>query len=125
MSTIVVNLQDNRAVFRIFIALLRFSFDSPSYVITTRRKGLRQGIHDIPVTVGQHKIERTSQRLRVLKLTELQPQFTAQHTKYRQGVATETFYFVFLSHTSRVLVSFYDIDYYIFISFYFKDKVFT
>jgi len=27
-----VNLQDNRAVFRIFIALLRFSFDSPSYI---------------------------------------------------------------------------------------------
>jgi len=31
MSNIVVNLQDNRAVFRIFIALLRFSFESPSY----------------------------------------------------------------------------------------------
>jgi hypothetical protein len=31
MGIIVVNLQDNRAVFRIFIALLRFSFDSPSY----------------------------------------------------------------------------------------------
>jgi hypothetical protein len=30
MSITVVNLQDNRAVFRIFIALLRFSFDSPS-----------------------------------------------------------------------------------------------
>ena len=30
MSIIVVNLQDNRAVFRIFIALLRFSFDCPS-----------------------------------------------------------------------------------------------
>jgi len=30
MSIIVVNLQDNRAVFRIFISLLRFSFDSPS-----------------------------------------------------------------------------------------------
>jgi hypothetical protein len=28
---IVVNLQDNLAVFRIFIALLRFSFDCPSY----------------------------------------------------------------------------------------------
>jgi hypothetical protein len=28
----VVNLQDNRAVFRIFIALLRFSFDSPWYI---------------------------------------------------------------------------------------------
>ena len=27
----VVNLQDNRAVFRIFIAFLKFSFDSPSY----------------------------------------------------------------------------------------------
>jgi hypothetical protein len=32
MSSIVVNLQDNRAVFQIFIALLRFSFDSPSYI---------------------------------------------------------------------------------------------
>ena len=30
MSIIVVNLQDNRAVFRIFITILRFSFDSPS-----------------------------------------------------------------------------------------------
>jgi len=30
MSVIIVNLQDNRAVFRIFIALLRFSVDSPS-----------------------------------------------------------------------------------------------
>ena len=33
ISITVVNLQDNRAVFRIFIALLRFSFDSPSYNI--------------------------------------------------------------------------------------------
>ena len=32
MSITVVSLQDNRAVFRIFIALLRFSFDSPSYI---------------------------------------------------------------------------------------------
>jgi len=32
ISITVVNLQDNRVVFRIFIALLRFSFDSPSYV---------------------------------------------------------------------------------------------
>jgi len=32
VSITVVNLQDNRAGFRIFIALLRFSFDSPSYV---------------------------------------------------------------------------------------------
>jgi len=31
MNNTVVNLQDNRAVFRIFVALLRFSFDSPSY----------------------------------------------------------------------------------------------
>jgi len=29
MSIIIFNLQDNRAVFRIFIALLKFSFDSP------------------------------------------------------------------------------------------------
>ena len=31
VSIIVLNLLGNRAVFRIFIALLRFSFDSPSY----------------------------------------------------------------------------------------------
>jgi len=31
MSITVANLQDNRAGFRIFITLLRFSFDSPSY----------------------------------------------------------------------------------------------
>jgi len=30
MSNAVVNLQDNQVVFRISIALLRFSFDSPS-----------------------------------------------------------------------------------------------
>jgi len=33
MSSTVANLQDNRVVFRIFIKLLRFSFDSPSYVL--------------------------------------------------------------------------------------------
>ena len=33
ISIIVVKLQDNRALFRIFIALLRFPFDSPSYFI--------------------------------------------------------------------------------------------
>ena len=32
IGIIVANLQDNRAVFQIVIALLRFSFDSPSYV---------------------------------------------------------------------------------------------
>jgi len=32
MSITVVTLQDNRAVFQIFIARLRLSFDSPSYV---------------------------------------------------------------------------------------------
>ena len=37
-SIIVVNLQDNRAVFRIFIAFLRFSFDSPSYTNLSARK---------------------------------------------------------------------------------------
>jgi len=35
MSIIVVNLKDNRAVVRIFIALLRFSCDSPSYIVHT------------------------------------------------------------------------------------------
>jgi len=33
MSITVANLQYNRAVFRIFITLLKFSFDSPSYVV--------------------------------------------------------------------------------------------
>jgi hypothetical protein len=33
MSITVVNLQDNRAVFQIFIALLKFSFDSPFYLV--------------------------------------------------------------------------------------------
>ena len=32
MSIIVVNLQDIRAVVQIFVAHLRFSFDSPSYI---------------------------------------------------------------------------------------------
>jgi len=36
MSIIVVNLQDNREVFRIFIALLRFSFDSTSYTLQSQ-----------------------------------------------------------------------------------------
>ena len=31
MSIILVNLQENQAVFQYFIAILRFSFDSPSY----------------------------------------------------------------------------------------------
>jgi len=38
MSITVVNLQDNRALFRIFITLLRFSFDSPSYKIYVKYK---------------------------------------------------------------------------------------
>jgi hypothetical protein len=33
MSIIVVNLQDNRAVFQIFIKVLRFSVDCPSYFL--------------------------------------------------------------------------------------------
>ena len=69
------------------------------YVITTRRKVLYQGIYDIPVTAGQYtryvRLERTSKRLRVSKLTELQPEFTAEHTTYKYGVSTETLYFRF------------------------------
>jgi hypothetical protein len=38
MSIIIVNLQDKRAVFSIFIALLKFSFESPSYHYTDYRK---------------------------------------------------------------------------------------
>jgi hypothetical protein len=37
MSIVVVNLQDNRPVFRIFIALLKFSFDCPSYIPFLKR----------------------------------------------------------------------------------------
>jgi hypothetical protein len=37
MSITVANLQDNRAVFRIFITLLRFSFDSVSYEYLTSK----------------------------------------------------------------------------------------
>jgi hypothetical protein len=33
MSIIIVNLQDKRAVFWILIALLKFSFESPSYIL--------------------------------------------------------------------------------------------
>jgi len=36
MSIIFVNLQDKRSVFQIFIALLRFSFDPPSFVAYVR-----------------------------------------------------------------------------------------
>jgi len=36
MSNTVVNLQDSRAVFQIFIALVRFSFDSPSYLVSAK-----------------------------------------------------------------------------------------
>jgi len=35
MSIIVANLQDNGAVFRIFITLLMFSFGSPLYLLYT------------------------------------------------------------------------------------------
>ena len=42
MGIIVVNLQDNRAVFRIFIALLRFSFDPPSYLQNKVSKKINQ-----------------------------------------------------------------------------------
>ena len=45
ISITVVNLQDNRAVFRIFIALLRFSFDSPSYYIITPEDNYMAVLH--------------------------------------------------------------------------------
>jgi len=39
---IVVNLQDSRAVVRIVIALLRFSFDSTSYTNNTRMQSVEK-----------------------------------------------------------------------------------
>jgi len=44
MSVNVVNLQNNRAVFRIFIAPLRFSFDSPPYIPRSCRPVRRYNI---------------------------------------------------------------------------------
>jgi len=41
MSNNVVNLQDNRDMFRIFITFLRFSFDSPSYECVNVTTGYR------------------------------------------------------------------------------------
>jgi hypothetical protein len=41
MSITVINLQDNQAVFRIFIALLSFSFDSPSFCLVVGATSLR------------------------------------------------------------------------------------
>ena len=45
ISITVVNLQDNRAVFRVFIALLRFSFDSPSYFVFCCADRLKRPLH--------------------------------------------------------------------------------
>ena len=43
ISMTAVNLQDNRAVFRIFIALLKLLFDSPSYLrMEIKRRWIRQ-----------------------------------------------------------------------------------
>jgi hypothetical protein len=39
------NLQDNGAIFRIFISVLRFSFDSPSYIWPTKRVFLWSSVH--------------------------------------------------------------------------------
>ena len=47
MSIIVVNLQDNRVVFRIFIALLKFSLDFPSNIYVLR-VGLKSNSDYIP-----------------------------------------------------------------------------
>jgi len=41
ISIIVVNLKTIRAVFRIVIGLLRFSFDSPSYIIMHGSKNVK------------------------------------------------------------------------------------
>jgi hypothetical protein len=41
MSIIIVNLQDKRAVFWIFVAILKFSFESPSYYTAARAAELQ------------------------------------------------------------------------------------
>ena len=50
MSITVVNLQDDRAVFRIFIALLKFSFDPPSYFVSTSWTPInRKNLNMLPI----------------------------------------------------------------------------
>jgi hypothetical protein len=47
MSNSVANLQENRAVFRIFIALLKFLFESPSYIQFTIMYLLCTALHKL------------------------------------------------------------------------------
>jgi hypothetical protein len=59
MSIIVINLQDNRAVFRIFITLLKFLFDSPSWKLvhfyeTTRRHSQEDRIFTVKSNFTNH-----------------------------------------------------------------------
>jgi len=59
MSIIVVSLQDSRAVFRIVIAFLRFSFDSPSYnpIRTSESSvGARVNCHSFAVSLFNYKL---------------------------------------------------------------------
>ena len=70
MSSIVVNLQDNRAVFRIFIALLKFSFDSPSYVAECAIVGSNAVQSVISTAHGQH-VTLNILTLRNIKVTSL------------------------------------------------------
>jgi len=73
ISITVVNLQDDRAVFRIFIALLRFSFDSPSYNLqkyyTDKSLKVLEGLYQnlfclkfayLSLTTGCGKLQRTA-----------------------------------------------------------------
>ena len=53
MSIIVVNVKDNRAVFRTFIALLSFSFDSPSYISVWR--GTEEDSHTVFMELTAHQ----------------------------------------------------------------------
>jgi hypothetical protein len=70
ISITVVNLQDNRAVFRIFMALFRFPFDSPSYYLCVHYSlfcffppscNIQTNSHATPITLVLHPLWYVSQ----------------------------------------------------------------
>jgi len=75
MSITVANLQDNRAVFHIFITLLRFSFDSPLY----RNLLFNQEVKYISLLTYQSHIT-------ILKIT-----YTGHHPKRNTRLHVERF----------------------------------